>query len=105
MAGLPCRRRQGLIDVLARSPVPVTVVPDPTTAFLDPFTEAKTLVLVSDIRDPVTAQAYSRDVRHIARKAEAYLESSGIGDVCYFGPELEHFIFNDVRYDQGTNYA
>jgi glutamine synthetase len=81
------------------------VVPDATTAFLDPFTEAKTLVLVADIRDPVTGQPYSRDVRHIARKAESYLESTGIGDVCYFGPELEHFIFDDVRYDQGTNYG
>jgi glutamine synthetase len=81
------------------------VVPDPTTAFLDPFAEAKTLVLVGDIRDPVTGQAYSRDVRHIARKAESHLESTGIGDACYFGPELEHFIFNEVRFDQGTNYG
>src|SRR3954469_25643368 len=63
-------------------------VPDPTTAFLDPFAEARTLILVGDIRDPVTGQAYSRDVRNIARKAEAYLESTGIGDVSYFGPEL-----------------
>jgi glutamine synthetase len=81
------------------------VVPDPTSAFLDPFTEAKTLVVAGNIRDPVTGQPYSRDVRHIAQKAETYLRGTGIGDVTYFGPELEHFIFNDVRYDQGTNYG
>src|SRR5690349_15772550 len=81
------------------------VVPDPTTAFVDPFLEAKTLVLIGNISDPVSGQPYSRDVRHIARKAEAYLSNSGIGDISYFGPELEHFIFNQVRYDQGTNYS
>jgi glutamine synthetase len=81
------------------------VIPDPTTAFLDPFTEAPTLVLICDIRDPVTGQAYSRDVRHIAQKAEVYLKAAGIGDSAYFGPELEHFIFNEVRYDQSTNYG
>src|SRR5246500_1485346 len=81
------------------------VIPDPTTAFLDPFTEARTLVLICNIRDPVSGQSYSRDVRHIAQKAEAYLSGSGIGDISYFGPELEHFIFNEVRYDQGTNYG
>src|SRR5262249_2132367 len=81
------------------------VVPDPITAFLDPFSETRTLVLIGNIRDPVTGQPYSRDVRHIARKAEAYLSGTGIGDISYFGPELEHFIFNEVRYDQGTNYG
>jgi glutamine synthetase len=81
------------------------VVPDPTTAFLDPFTEARTLVLICNVIDPVTGQAYSRDPRHIAQKAETYLRSIGIGDTAYFGPELEFFIFNEVRYDQGTNYG
>ena len=81
------------------------VIPDPSSAFLDPFTEARTLVLIGNIRDPITGQPYSRDSRHIAQKAEAYLKASGIGDLCYFGPELEHFIFNEVRYDQGTNYG
>ena len=81
------------------------VVPDPTTAFLDPFTEARTLVLVCNIRDPVSGQAYSRDARHIAQKSEAYLKAARLGDAVYFGPELEHFIFNEVRYDQGTNYG
>jgi glutamine synthetase len=81
------------------------VVPDPATAFLDPFTEARTLVLICNIRDPVSGQAYSRDARHIAQKAEVYLNHAGIGDISYFGPELEHFIFNEVRYDQGVNYG
>ena len=81
------------------------VIPDPTTAFLDPFTEARTLVLICNIRDPVSGQSYSRDVRYIAQKAESYLGGIGIGDTAYFGPELEHFVFNEVRYDQGTNYG
>jgi len=81
------------------------VIPDPGTAFLDPFTEAPTLVLICNIRDPVSGQPYSRDVRYIAQKAETYLRSTGIGDTAYMGPELEHFVFNGVRYDQGTNYG
>ena len=81
------------------------VVPDPATAFLDPFTEAPTLVLICNIRDPITQQSYSRDVRHVAQKAETYLEATAVGDAAYFGPELEHFVFNDVRYDQSTNYG
>src|SRR6201993_2497165 len=81
------------------------VVPDPTTAFLDPFTEARTLVLICNIRDPITGQSYSRDVRYIAQKAEHYLKGTAIGDASYFGPELEHFVFNEVLYDQSTNYG
>ena len=81
------------------------VVPDPTTAFLDPFTEAPTLVLIGNIRDPITGQSYSRDVRYVAQKAESYLKETAIGDAAYFGPELEHFVFNGVRYDQSVNYG
>jgi glutamine synthetase len=81
------------------------VVPDPTTAFLDPFAEAATLTLVCNIRDPVTGESYSRDSRFVAQKAETYLKGTGVGDTAYFGPELEHFVFNEVRYDQGTNYG
>ncbi len=80
-------------------------VPDPSTAFLDPFSEVPTLVVICSIRDPVTGESYSRDVRHIAQKAEAYLKGTGLGDRAYFGPELEHFVFDGVRYDQGTNYG
>jgi len=81
------------------------VVPDPTTAFLDPFTTATTLVLICNVRDPVTGQTYSRDARYIAQKAETYLKSTGIGETAYFGPEAEFFVFNEVRYGQGMNYA
>ncbi len=64
-----------------------------------------TLVVICTIRDPVTGESYSRDARHIAQKAEAYLKGTGVGDTAYFGPELEHFVFDGVRYDQGTNYG
>src|ERR1700747_2938690 len=63
------------------------VVPDPATAFLDPFAEARTLVLICNIRDPITGETYSRDVRYIAQKAENYLKGTAIGDASYFGPE------------------
>ena len=65
------------------------VVPDPTTAFLDPFTTAPTLVLVCNVRDPVTGQTYSRDPRYVAQKAETYLKSTGLGEAAYFGPEAK----------------
>src|SRR5437879_7506214 len=81
------------------------VVPDPTTAFLDPFTTETTLVLICNIRDPLTGESYSRDPRYIAQKAEAHLKRVGVADVSYFGPEAEFFVFNDVRYGQGINYA
>lgn len=79
------------------------VVPDPSTTFLDPFTEAPTLVLIGNILEPRTGRPYSRDARHIAQKAEIHLKSTGVGDAAYFGPELEHFVFNEVHYDQSTN--
>jgi len=75
------------------------VVPDAATAKMDPFYEAPTLVLICDIVDPVTREAYSRDPRNITKKADAYLKSSGIGDVAYFGPEAEFFIFDDIRFE------
>jgi glutamine synthetase len=64
------------------------VVPDPTAAFLDPFTETPTLVLICSISDPITGAAYSRDPRYVAQKAETYLKSTRIGDTAYFGHEL-----------------
>jgi glutamine synthetase len=78
------------------------VVPDPTTTFIDPTLEVPTLVMICDIRDPITQETYSRDPRNIAKKAEAYLKQSGIADTCFFGPEAEFFLFNDVRYASGT---
>ncbi len=79
------------------------VVPDASTAQIDPFFEEPTLVLIGDIVDPVTREAYSRDPRNIAKKAEAYLKSTGHGDTAYFGPEAEFFIFDDIRFDNASN--
>jgi glutamine synthetase len=75
------------------------LVPDVSTAFIDPFREAKTLAMNFSIRDPFTNEPYSRDPRNVAAKAEAYLKASGIADTVYFGPEAEFYIFDDVRYD------
>jgi glutamine synthetase len=79
--------------------------PDPASAFLDPFTAVPTLVMICDVKDPVTGEAYSRDPRYIATKAESYLKSTGIADTAYFGPEPEFFILDDVRFDQSTNFG
>ena len=79
--------------------------PDPTTAFIDPFMAHKTLVMIADIKDPVTKEFYSRDPRGVAKKAEAYLKSSGIGDTAFFGPEAEFFVFDNVQYGTGQQYS
>ena len=79
------------------------LVLDASTAFVDPVLEVPTLSLLCNVRDPITGSSYSRDPRHIAQKAEAHLAQSGIADVSYWGPELEHFIFDDVRFDQNAN--
>jgi glutamine synthetase len=79
------------------------VIPDPTTAFIDPFIEVPTLSLICDVYDPVTKEKYERCPRYIAQKAEAYLKSTGIADTAYFGPEAEFFIFDDVRFDQNAH--
>ena len=81
------------------------VVPDATTAKMDPFFKEPTLVLIGNIVDPLTRESYTRDPRHIAQKAEAYLKSTGIGDTAFFGPEAEFFIFDDVRFDSAANGA
>ena len=65
------------------------VVPQPETAFLDPFTTLPTLVMICNIQDPITREDYSRDPRNVARKAVNYLKSTGIGDTAFFGPEAE----------------
>jgi glutamine synthetase len=74
--------------------------PDASTAVMDPFTQHKTLIINCFVGDPVTGEAYSRDPRGIARKAEAYLTSTGIADTAYFGPEAEFYIFDSIRFDQ-----
>ena len=79
------------------------IMPDPTTAKIDPFIEMTTLSLICNIIDPITREGYSRDPRFIASKAEAYLKSTGIADTAYFGPEPECFVFDDVRYNSTSN--
>ncbi len=76
----------------------MVLLPDASTAFLDPFTNDPTLVLTCDILDPATMQAYGRDPRGVAKRAEAYLKASGIAEQAYFGPEPEFFIFDSVRW-------
>ena len=81
----------------------MALFPDVTTAYLDPFREHKTLALGFFIHDPLTGEAYSRDPRNIARKAEAFLASTGIGDTAYFAPEAEFYVFDDVRFETKAN--
>ena len=82
------------------------LMPDPETAVLDPFTADPTLILTCDVLDPATMQAYARCPRGVAKRAEAYLKSSGIADLAFFGPEPEFFIFDAVRYanDMGHTF-
>ena len=81
------------------------IVPDPASAFIDTVFERPTLSLLCDIRDPVLGNGYPRDPRYVARKAEAYLKSTGIADSSAWGPELEFFILDDIRYDNQPNAA
>jgi glutamine synthetase len=81
------------------------VLPQPDTAFLDPFTAAPTLALICRIQDPVTGEPYSRDPRHIAAKATNYLQHTGIADVAYFGPEAEFFVFDSARFESSPHEA
>lgn len=74
------------------------MMPDPSTARLDPYTEVPTMFILCDIYDPVTRERYSRDPRGVAQRAEAYLNDSGLGDTAYFGPEPEFFVFDNVQY-------
>lgn len=81
------------------------LVPDPNTAVLDPFRRHTTLNVNCFVHDPVTGEAYSRDPRYVAKKAEDYLTSTGIADTAYFGPEAEFYIFNDIRFSQDNHSA
>ncbi|MFQ5898918.1 MAG: type I glutamate--ammonia ligase [Candidatus Methylomirabilia bacterium] len=81
------------------------LIPDPDSAVMDPFTAVPTLVLICNIKDPVTGKIYSRDPRYVAQKAEAYLRKTGIGDTVYCGPELEFFFLDEVRFDQSYNFG
>src|SRR3989304_9845100 len=79
------------------------LIPDPSTAVLDPVTSIPTLSLIADIYDPITKQAYTRDPRYVAKKAEEYLRKTGVADTSYWGPEAEFFVFDDIRFDQTEN--
>jgi len=76
----------------------MNLMPDPNTATMDPFFADPTLAIVCDVMEPSTMEPYSRDPRGIAKKAEAYMKSTKVGDAVYFGPEAEFFVFDDVRY-------
>lgn len=79
------------------------IVPDPNTACMDPFMEIPTLSIVGDVQDPITRTVYERDPRGVALRAEQYLKSTKIGDVSYWGPEAEFFIFDHVSFDQNSH--
>src|SRR5262245_23265319 len=81
------------------------VVPDPDTAFIDPFTKDATLSLICNIFDPITKERYARDPRGIANKAESYVKSTGLATDIYFGPEAEFFIFDGIRFDAQPQHS
>jgi glutamine synthetase len=79
------------------------LVPDPETAWMDPFTQHSTLNINCFVKDPVTGEMYSRDPRYIAKKAELYLKQTGIADTSFWGPECEFYIFDSIRFDQNQH--
>jgi len=79
------------------------LIPDPATAFIDPVRRVPTLAITCDIIDPVTRQPYSRDPRYVARKAESFLPTTGIATTSFWGPEIEFYIFNSLRFDQDAH--
>jgi len=79
------------------------LMPDTNTAVVDPFCNIPTLTMLCNIMEPETREWFSRDPRHIAQKAEAYLKETGIADISNWGPELEHFVFDSARFDQTAN--
>ena len=81
----------------------MTLMPDPATAVIDPFMAQNSLILICDVLEPATGEAYARDPRSTAKAAEAYLRASGIGDEAFFGPEAEFFVFDDVRWSTSQN--
>ena len=81
----------------------MALLPDVSSAYLDPFRTSKTLVMNWFVHDPMTKEAYSRDPRNIARKAEEYLRSTGIGDTAFMGPEAEFYVFDSVRFETKQN--
>ncbi|HYB23917.1 MAG TPA: type I glutamate--ammonia ligase [Solirubrobacteraceae bacterium] len=81
------------------------LMPDPSTAKIDPFYSVRTLSLICNVIDPITREAYSRDPRYVAQKAERHLADTGIADTAFFGPEAEFYVFDHVSFDQSTHRA
>jgi glutamine synthetase len=81
------------------------LIPDPNTAFMDPFRDVPTLVMICDAQDPISRKPYERDVRNLAHRAEEYLQKSGIADQAFFGAEAEFFIFDNVRFQTSQNFG
>jgi glutamine synthetase len=81
------------------------LVPDAKTAFMDPFRDTPTLIMIADAVDPLTRKPYERDTRFLARRAEDYLQKSGIADQAFFGAEAEFFIFDNIRFDSRENHS
>ncbi len=81
------------------------LIPDPSTAYIDPFRVERTLIMVFDIYNPRNGEVYGRDPRQIAHKAEAYLASTGIADTAFFAPEAEFYIFDEVRHEVSQGYS
>jgi len=81
----------------------LVLIPEPSTALVDPFCQSPTLIIRCDVHDPVTNAPYAKDPRSVAKRAEEYLKHTQIADTCYFGQEVEFFIFDDVRWDLTMN--
>jgi glutamine synthetase len=81
------------------------LIPDPESAFMDPFRTEPTLVMIGDATDPLSLKPYHRDPRHVAKRAEAYLASTGLADKAFFGAEAEFFIFDSIRFDQAPQHG
>ncbi len=83
----------------------MTLLPDPSTAYIDPFRKVRTLVMNFFVQDPLTAEPFSRDPRNVAKKAENYLRTTGIADTAFLAPEAEFYVFDDVRYENNGHTA
>ena len=81
----------------------MTLMPDPESAVMDPFTAQPQMIIFCDVLEPSTGEPYARDPRSTAKKAEQYMKSSNMADTAYFGPDAEFFVFDDVRYDVSMN--
>ncbi len=83
----------------------MVLMPDPTTAVMDPFSAQPSLILFCDVVEPATGELYNRDPRSTAKRAEAFMQSSGLADTAFFGPEAEFFVFDDVRFANDMNHS